>query len=174
MQILNQPITASEINHQTLNLKNDKKVYDQNEDSDSMHATVMKESLAIINKQLLTMINYWKNAADITPNINVRALMPVKKYKKSPEKIKSYKPSSVENVTWKIYQSIINHKIQKCLTNMNISSNSQYAGKKGTGAEVCVIVLTKTIYKQYINHNPVELATFDSRDAHDAQYNLII
>ena len=53
---------------------------------------------------------------------------------------------------------------------MNILSKHQYAGKKGTGAEDCMIAVTKIIQTQHNHHNPVELATSDSSDADDAQH----
>ena len=46
--------------------------------------------------------------------------------------------------------------------------------KKGVCAEDSIIAMTKNIQQQHIRNIPVGLATFDSSDAYNAQYRLII
>ena len=57
---------------------------------------------------------------------------------------------------------------------MNISSVHQHAAKKEVGSEDCVIPLTTEISTQFINGILIELATFDSSEAYDAQQQILI
>ena len=171
---LNGNITKSTLHYHVKKLKNNKKVFDYNNDADNLHTLIIKQCIPIIDDLLLIIYNHWKNTASITPGVNIRALIPYRKYQKSPYTIKGYRPLAVEKILWKLYQMIINTKIQKYLHQMNIISIHQYAGKKGVGAEDCIMALCTDIAEQHINGIPTNLATFDSSDAYDAQHQMII
>ena len=49
---------------------------------------------------------------------------------------------------------------------MNIISPNQHAGKKGVGAEDCVISMVDHTHHQLIQYLPTKLATFDCRFIH--------
>ena len=167
-------ISTSTLKYHVHKLKNNKKVYDYDEQTDNIHTIIIKESITIISDLLLIIFNHWKNSAEITPGINTRALILYRKPKKSPITIKGYRPLAVEKVIWKLYQTIINNKIQKYLHQMHIISIHQYAGKKGVGSEDCIMAIATSISNQHLNGIPTQLATFDSSDAYDAQHQLII
>ena len=147
---LNIPITKSELHYHTINLRNNKKIYDYDDDTDNLNIIIVKESLPIIDELIKIIFNHWMKTAEVTRNINITALIPCKKYVKSAETIKGYRPLSVEKVICKIYQSIINNKIQRYLTKMNVLSHTQHAGKKRTGAEDCIKAMANTIHTQHV------------------------
>ena len=171
---LSSDISLSTLKYHTQKLKNNKKVYDYDDQTDNIHTIIIKESIPIIGDLLLIIFNHWKNTAEITPGANTRALILYKKYGKSPLTIKGYRPLAVEKIIWKLYQIIINNKIQKYLHQLRIISIHQYAGKKGVGSEDCIMALSTSISNQHLNGIPTHIATFDSSDAYDAQHQLII
>ena len=155
-------------------LQNNKKVYEYDDDNDNVHTLILKEIKHEINDILCLVCNHWKNIADITPGINTRSLLPLRKYKKSQEGIKGYRPSFMEKVPCKLDQMILNQRIQTYLMNLKILSKHQHAEKNGVGSEDCLIAFTKTIHAQIQTYQPTHVAGFDSSDAYDSQLHLII
>ena len=109
---------------------NNKKVFDYDDQSDNLHTLIIKESINIIDDLLLIIYNHWKDTAAVSPAINTRALISYRKLGKSPFTVKGYRPLAVEKILWKLYQMIINAKMQKYLYQMKIISIHQHAGKK--------------------------------------------
>ena len=128
----------------------------------------------MIDAPLQLIINHWKSTASMTNGANTRAHVPYKKNGKNKYTIKTRRPLSVEKILLKLYQSIINHRINQHLYSNKILSIYQYACKKGVGAEDCIISITDHVHHQLMKCIPSTLATFDCGDAYDAQQQLFI
>ena len=97
------------IHYHVNKLKNNKKVYDYDDNTDNLHTIIIKNRLQSlihpINHSIIGRIQLEYS------NINIRRI-PYKKTNKSPQFIKGYRPLAVEKILWKLYQ-MISAKIQK-------------------------------------------------------------
>ena len=100
---LNATISLSEINYHTTKLKNNKKTYECDHESDNLHTMIMKESITAIGGTLQLIFNHWKSTANITNGTNARALILYRKNEKDKHTMKSGRPPSIEKITWKLY-----------------------------------------------------------------------
>ena len=167
-------IEEEEIIYHITKLKTNKKVCEYNIDAaDNLHTIIIKECKHEIKGILSICFNFWKESGDVTDNINMRILSPMIKDGKSQETVKGLRPLSIEKVVWKLYQMIITQRINEYVANLGILSKYQYAGKKGSGSEDCLIDFSQSVYQQLL-YNPVHAISIDSSDAYDSQDLLII
>ena len=166
---LTAPFKSNELRYHAHKLKNNKKF-----GIDDIHTLFVKHGITGICHVLLLVFNYWKDTGQVTHGLNERLIIPLLKPGKSHEVVKGLRPISIENIIWKLYQMMVESRIARYVTNLGIISQNQFASKKGSSAEDCLIDIVMSIDEAIKNHQPVHAAGFDSSDAYDSMMELIL
>ncbi len=83
------------------------------------------------------------------------------------------RPLAIEDIVWKNYEMVIDGDLMEYLIENDIIDINQYAGKLGSCSEDCLFDLTINMDEE-LRMILVRLITFDSSQAFDSQFILII
>ena len=169
LEKLTAPFKFNELKFHVHKLKNNKKF-----GIDDIHTSFVKRGLTAICHVLLMVFNYWKDSGEVTDGLNERLIIPLLKPGKPHNVVKGLRPISIENIIWKLYQMMVEYRIARYVTNLGIISKNQFASKKGSSSEDCLIDIVTSIDEALNKHQPVHMAGFDSSDAYDSMMDLIL
>eukprot|EP01083_Nonionella_stella_P081018 222953_1 len=135
---------------------------------------VIKHVITVIADLLVIIFNYWMRTSDTTYGYNWREIRPLRKFlKKVFDVIKSFRPVSLQEVLWKLYESIINNRVTVYLISMTIIVNIQCGGRKAIGSEDAVQYITHTI-QTISRFTPIKSCAIDESDAYDSMNDGIV
>ena len=166
LEKLTADFTETELNFHAQQLQNNKSY-----GVDEMHTNFLKRALPLMKDWLLRAFNNWKERGLASSSVLTRRISPICKPGKANDVVKGLRPVSVETIIWKLYQKMVDHRIRQYVINLDIISEHQFAGKRGTGSEDCVIDIALTLERirsSGICGQPVHVLSIDSSDAYDS------
>ena len=125
-------------------------------------------------RNLLFIHEWWKNEGINTNNMNTTLMNIILKQGKQHDVMKGLRPTQMAHPIFKIYAFKVLRRAERCESELKLTSNEQYAAKKGCGSEDCLIAMMQDWNTIKHEDQSTALVTFDSGDAFNSMQPQII
>ena len=139
-----------------------------------IHILFIKHGGEKLLKILLYIYEWWKNNGSNTNDMNVTLMNIILKPGKQHDVVKGMRPTQMAHPIFKIYAFMVLRRTEQYEAELKILSNDQYAAKKGSGSEDCLIAMIHDWNTMRHKEQSTAAVTFDSGDAFDCMQPQII
>lgn len=142
---------------------------------DGIQVKVLKIISHFISVPLSYLINLSFDSAIFPDYLKTAVITPIYKGKGKKTDLQNYRPISVLSNIGKIFEKIVNNRLEEYLTKNNIITPRQFGFRKGVGTEDALIELTSHLYDQLDKHKKLIAGFLDIRKAYDSiDHNILL